>query len=90
MSAGGQNGTALAGVTSMMLRDVSDTTAQRRLRLMYLNFSAVNGTALANRTPNGNDYYSQFLAGAKECGSSACATSGLPYSRTLTMTFRNA
>jgi hypothetical protein len=88
MSSGGQNGTAVSGVTSMTLRNVSDFTAQKRVKLMYLNFSPT-GTALANRTPNGNDYYSQFLAGAKECNG-ACATGGLPYSRTLVMTFRNS
>ena len=75
----------------MNIRNASDVTAQTKLKLMYLNFSSSpNGTALANRTPNGNDYYSQFLAGAKECGTSACAAGGLPYSRTLTMTFKNS
>jgi hypothetical protein len=90
MSAGGQNGTALSGVTSMNIRNVSDVTAQRKLKLMYQNFSAATGTAYANRTPNGNDYYSQFLAGAKECGGSACQSGGLPYTRTLKMTFKNS
>jgi len=88
MSSGGQNGTAVSGVTSMNLRNVSDVIEQKKVRLMYLNFSPT-GTALKNRTPNGNDYYSQFLEGAKECGGSACAAGGLPYSRTLVMTFRN-
>jgi hypothetical protein len=88
MSSGGQNGTAVSGVTSMNLRNVSDVIEQKRVRLMYLNFSPT-GTALKNRTPNGNDSYSQFLDGAKECGGSACAAGGLPYSRRLVMTFRN-
>lgn len=87
MSAGGKT---LLGVTSMNIRNASDVTAQRKLSLMYQNFSADNGTAYANRTPNGNDYYSQFLAGAKECGGSACQAGGLPYTRTLTMTFKNS
>ena len=87
MSAGGKT---LLGVTSMNIRNASDVTAQRKLSLMYQNFSADNGTAYANRTPNGNDYYSQFLAGAKECGGSACQSGGLPYTRTLTMTFKNS
>ena len=89
MSSGGQNGTAVSGVTSMTLRNVSDVIEQKRVKLTYLNFSPT-GTALKNRTPNGNDYYSQFLAGAKECGTSVCAAGGLPYSRTLKMTFQNS
>jgi hypothetical protein len=85
MSAGGQRGTDLSGITTMRIRDAADVTAQNRVKQTYQMFASATANAYANRTPNGNNYYSDFLLGIDEC--SNCT--GLPYQRSQTMTFRN-
>ena len=85
MSSAGQRGTDLSGITTMRLRDAADVTAQNRVKQAYQMFSGATVNAYANRTPNGNGYYSDFLTGIDEC--SNCL--GLPYQRSQTMSFRN-
>ena len=95
MSAGGQRGIDVSGITGLRLQNASDTTKRTQLQLMYQNFASTTGAnAFANRTPNGYNYYLQFIEGRKEVGrldisGSDCSTcTGLPYQYTNTMTFR--
>lgn len=77
MSAGGQRGIDVSGVTSMRLMSGSDYTTQLKDILVYQTFNSSSGAnAYMNHVANGNDYYLQFLKGAKECPT-VCA--GLPY-----------
>jgi hypothetical protein len=86
MSAGGQRGIDLSGITSMRLRDASDWTARTRVQEVYQTFASTTGAnAYLNQTPNGNDSYIQFLQGVKE-GCSNCM--GLPYGRGKVRLFR--
>jgi hypothetical protein len=90
MSAGGQRSLDVSGITSMRLRDAADFTLQAKDVLVYQTFNSTTGAnAYANRVANGNDYYLQFLKGAKECavtGNATCA--GQPYQMSLVMKFR--
>jgi hypothetical protein len=95
MSAGGQRGIDVSGITGLRLQNASDTTTRERLQLMYQNFASTTGAnAFANRTPNGYDYYLQFIQGRKEVGrrdisGSDCSTcTGLPYQYVNVMNFR--
>lgn len=87
MSAGGQRGTDLSGITGMRLRDSSDFVAQVRLQETYQMFNTTTANAVRPRISNGNNYYLQFLQGSKEsCGS--CA--GLPYNgKGVILSYRN-
>lgn len=54
--------------------------------MVYQTFASTSGAnAYQNETPNGNDYYLQFLRGIKE-NCSNCA--GLPYQKAVRMSFR--
>ena len=87
MSAGGQRGIDVSGITTMRLRDAADVTAQTKVRLVYQTFASTTGAnAYANETPNGNDSYTQFLQGLKE---SCTSCTGLPWQRAVAMSFRN-
>jgi len=87
MSAGGQRGLDVSGITGMRLRDSSDFVAQVRVQEMYQMFSTTTANAVRPRIRNGNDYYLQFLEGNKEsCGT--CA--GLPYTaKGVILSYRN-
>lgn len=86
MSAGGQRGIDLSGITSLRQRDASDVTTQARVRLVYQTFASTTGAnAYANETPNGAGYYSQFLQGVKESCSNC---TGLPYQNRVAWSFR--
>jgi hypothetical protein len=87
MSAGGQRGTDLSGITGMRLRDSSDFVAQVRLQETYQMFNSATANAVRPRIPNGNDYYLQFLQSTKE-GCGTCV--GLPYGpKGVTLSYRN-
>ena len=86
MSAGGQRGIDVSGITSMRIQDASDVTKQTRVRLVYQTFASTTGAnAYQNETPNANDSYLQFLQGVKE-GCSNCV--GLPYQWRISRSFR--
>lgn len=85
MSAGGQRGIDLSGITTMRIRDAADVTAQNRSKQFYQMFSTATVNAYSNRTPNGNNNYIDLLRGVKEC--SNCT--GLPYQDAITFKFRN-
>jgi hypothetical protein len=87
MSAGGQRGLDVSGITGMRLQNTSDFVAQIRVRDMYQMFNSTSANAVRPRIRNGNDYYLQFLQGSKEsCGT--CA--GLPYGANgVTLSYRN-
>jgi len=88
MSAGGQRGIDVSGITGLRLQNASDVTTRKKEQLMFQNFASTTGAnAYANRTPNGYNYYLQFIQGRKEVTDcSACV--GLPYQYTNVMTFR--
>ena len=67
MSAGGQRGIDVSGITTMRIKDASDFTKQLKVRLVYQTFASTTGAnAYLNETPNANDSYLQFLQGRKE------------------------
>jgi len=87
MSAGGQRGIDLSGITSMRVRDASDWTTRTRVQEVYQTFASTTGAnAYVNQTPNGNDSSVQFLQGAKE---NCLDCSGLPYQFRVRRTFRS-
>ena len=86
MSAGGQRGIDVSGITSARLQYASDWVERERLQLVYQTFASTTGAnAYINQTPNGNDSYLQFLKGIKE-GCSNCT--GLPYQWRASRSFR--
>ncbi len=86
MSAGGQRGIDISGVTGMRIQDFSDFVAQERLRLVYQTFASTTGAnAYLNQTPNANGSYLDFLAGIKE-NCSNCT--GLPWQWRASRSFR--
>ena len=95
MSAGGQRGIDVSGITGIRIQNASDATKVKQVQLMYQNFASTTGAnAFANRTPNGYNYYLQFIEGRKEVGrrdisGTDCSTcTGLPYQYMNVMTFR--
>lgn len=86
MSAGGQRGIDVSGITSMRLKNASDVVTQTRVRLVYQTFASTTGAnAYQNETPNANDSYLQFLQGVKESCSNC---TGLPYQWRVSTSFR--
>jgi hypothetical protein len=86
MSAGGQRGIDISGVTSLRVQNASDATKRTKVQLVFQTFASTTGAnAYANETPNGNDSYIEFLQGIKDC-SSGCT--GLPFQWRLSRSFR--
>ncbi len=87
MSAGGQRGIDVSGITSTRIQNASDVTFRLNSQLMYQNFASTTGAnAYINETPNAWGSYLQFLQGRKE----GCATcTGLPYQSNITRSFRS-
>jgi hypothetical protein len=86
MSAGGQRGTDVSGITSLRIQNASDVTTRQRTRLVYQTFASTTGAnAYLNETPNANGSYIDFLTGRKEDCSSC---TGLPYQKSFIRTFR--
>ena len=86
MSSGGQRGIDVSGITGLRIQNASDFTTQAKVRLVYQTFASSTGAnAYQNETPNGNNYYLQFLEGVKE-NCSNCP--GLPYQKAIQMSFR--
>jgi hypothetical protein len=87
MSAGGQRGIDVSGITAMRVQNASDVTTRTKVRLVYQTFASTTGAnAYVNETPNGNDSYVQFLEGVKESCSNC---TGLPYMWRLSRNFRS-
>lgn len=98
MSAGGQRGIDVSGITGLRLQNASDITTRVRTQLVYHNFASTTGAnAFRNETPNANGSYIDFLTGRKEVGRrdislSDCSTClGDPYIEGIppVRTFRN-
>lgn len=88
MSAGGQRGIDVSGLTSLRLQNASDATTRLSLQQAYQNFASTTGAnAWRNRTPNGYGLFLKFTEGRKE-GCASCV--GLPFQFTTTMSFRPA
>lgn len=86
MSAGGQRGIDVSGITAMRIQNASDFVVQERIRLVYQTFASSTGAnAYQNETPNANGSYLDFLQGLKE-NCSNCT--GLPYQWRVTRSFR--
>ena len=95
MSAGGQRGIVVSGITGMRLQNASDVTARLRYQDVFQTFASTTGAnAYQNQTPNAVGSYLDFLIGRKEVGRrdislSDCSTcTGLPYQNTLIRSFR--
>ena len=86
MSAGGQRGIDISGVTSLRVQNASDATKRTKIQLVFQTFASTTGAnAYVNQTPNGNDSYVQFLQGVKESCSNC---SGLPFQWNINRSFR--
>lgn len=86
MSAGGQRGIDVSGITALRIQNASDATTRQRTQLVYQTFASTSGAnAYQNETPNATGSYLQFLQGAKE-GCASCT--GLPYAFRLAWSFR--
>ena len=67
MSAGGQRGIDVSGITVMRKQYASDVTTSTRLQLVYQTFASTTGAnAYQNETPNAVGSYVDFLQGRKE------------------------
>ena len=76
MSAGGQRGIDISGVTSLRIQNASDVTKRTKVQLVYQTFASSTGAnAYMNETPNANGSLIEFLQGVKDC-SAGCV--GLP------------
>jgi len=86
MSAGGQRGIDISGITTYRVQNASDFTYQNRTRLVYQTFASTTGAnAYLNETPNANGSYLDFLRGAKQ---SCSVCDGLPWQWRLSRSFR--
>lgn len=96
MSAGGQRGTDVSGVTGLRLQNASDVTHRYYLQQAYQHFNSNTANARRNHTPNGTGYFLDYIQGVKEvgrlatdiCGSLCVNCSGLPYQNRAAFTFR--
>lgn len=69
MSAGGQRGIDVSGITGLRLQNASDITKRVRTQLVYQNFASTTGAnAYRHETPNAYGSYIDFLTGRKEVG----------------------
>ena len=86
MSAGGQRGIDVSGITGLRLQNASDWVERERLQMVYQTFASTTGAnAYLNETPNGNDSYLHFLKGVKESCSNC---EGLAFQWRLSRSFR--
>lgn len=67
MSAGGQRGVDVSGITTLRIQYASDFVTSDRLQLVYQTFASSTGAnAYRNETPNATGSYLDFLQGRKE------------------------
>lgn len=87
MSAGGQRGTDVSGITGLRIQYMTDFVRSKRLQLVYQTFASTTGAnAYQNETPNATGSYLDFLQGRKEI--TACvACTGLTFAG-LSRSFR--
>ena len=96
MSAGGQRGIDVSGVTGLRLQSASDFTRRIYLQDVYQGFNSNAPNQNRNETPNSTGYFLEFIQGTKEVGrvatdisaSSCVACTGLPYQYRSPFTFR--
>lgn len=83
MSAGGQRGIDVSGITSMRLQNASDFVTRKQLQLTYQTFASATGAnAYIGDVPNSSGMFFRFQQGLKEQtdGTITCtACAGLPY-----------
>lgn len=86
MSAGGQRGIDVSGITTFRVQHASDFVYQNKTRLVYQTFASTTGAnAYLNETPNANGSYIDFLRGVKQSCSNC---SGLPWQWNISRSFR--
>jgi hypothetical protein len=94
MSAGGQRGIDVSGVSGLRIQNASDATHRIYLAEIFQNFSSVSANAARNTIPNGTGYFLDFTQSRKEVGRrdislTDCSTCpGLPYQYSTPLTFR--
>ena len=85
MSAGGQRGIDVSGVTSMRLRDASDFVTRKQLQLTYQTYASATGAnAYMGDLVNASGAFFRFQQGLKEqtdpsAAVTCTACAGLPY-----------
>ena len=86
MSAGGQRGIDVSGITSMRVQDASDFTTRRQLQLTYQTYASATGAnAFIGDMVNSSGEFFRFQQGLKEqrdslVSNAVCtACVGLPY-----------
>jgi hypothetical protein len=94
MSAGGQRGIDVSGITGLRLQNASDFTHRIYLQEIYQGFNSNTPNQNRNETPNGNGYFLDFTQSLKEVGrrdislSDCSSCVGLPYQYRAPTTFR--
>lgn len=94
MSAGGQRGIDVSGVTGLRLQSASDFTHRIYLQEIYQGFNSNTPNQNRNETPNSTGYFLEFIQGTKEVGrrdismSDCSSCVGLPYQYRSPFTFR--
>lgn len=100
MSAGGQRGIDVSGITSMRLRDASDFVTRKQLQLTYQTYASATGAnAYMGDLVNAAGALFRFQQGLKEqtdpqvSNATCTACTGLPYylspTNGIVWTFRN-
>lgn len=85
MSAGGQRGIDVSGVTGLRVQNASDATHRIYLQEVYQQYNSNTANARRNNTPNATSYLLDFRQSLKEiarsdiCGSFCVSCVGAPY-----------
>lgn len=89
MSAGGQRGIDVSGITGLRQQYASDVTRRRLFQLTSQTFASTTGAnAYVNHTPNAWGSYLDFLQGRKEITDCSACT-GLGFALREIRTFRS-
>ena len=88
MSAGGQRGVDISGITVLRKQFSSDVVTSKRLQLVYQTFASTTGAnAYMNQTPNASGSYLDFVQGRKEI-STCIDCSGQAFTLDINRSFR--
>jgi hypothetical protein len=77
MSAGGQRGIDVSGITSLRIQNASDVTRQKQFQLVFRDVTQVSSNGFPNHSFfNSDQYFRQVINGTKEY---CIGCTGLPY-----------
>lgn len=67
MSAGGQRGIDVSGITSVRLQNPSDVLYKKKIDLVAFGYGSGSNAFVTRGSNLGNDSYIEFLKGVKDC-----------------------